>query len=117
MLRLFILFLCLSMFSCYKADVVQYQTWNQDPLTKESGYQVNRLQRQYNVFDGGRFLYKYDDTMWTDTENYYSDFSDIKFKNKVQLDILHHSLILIKMFRIVTDGKKVKTLMMEKNGI
>ena len=69
------------MFSCYKADVVQYQTWNQDPLTKESGYQVNRLQRQYNVFDGGRFLYKYDDTMWTDTENYYSEFSDIKFKN------------------------------------
>ena len=81
MLRLFILFLCLPMFSCYKADVVQYQTWNQDPPTKESGYQVNRMQRQYNVFDRGRFLYKYDDTMWTDTENYYSDFSDIKFKN------------------------------------
>ena len=50
---------------CYKADVVQYQL---SRITKESGYQVNRLQRQYNVFDGGRFLYKYDDTMWTDTE-------------------------------------------------
>ena len=80
MLRLFILFLCLSIFSCYKADVVQYQTWNLDPITKVSGLQVNRLQRQYNVFYGNRFLSKYDETMWADTENYYSDFSDIKFE-------------------------------------
>ena len=80
MLRLLILFLCLSMFSCYKADVVQYQTWNLDPITKVSGLQVNRLQRQYNVFYGNRFLSKYDETMWADTENYYSDFSDIKFE-------------------------------------
>ena len=115
MLRLLILLLCLSIFSCYKADVVQYQTWNQDPLTKESGYQVNRLQRQYNVFDGGRFLYKYDDSMWTDTENYYSDFSDIKFKNTVH--ILYPSLKLIMTFHIVRDGKKVKIFIMEKNGI
>ena len=95
MLRLFILFLCLFTFSCYKADVVQYQTWNQDPLTKESGYQVNRLQRQYNVFDGGRFLYKYDDTMWTDTENYYSNFSDIKFER--------HGPVFISFFNIDKD--------------
>ena len=80
MLRLFILFLCLSMFSCYKTNVVQYETWNQDPFTKASGYQVNLLPRQYNSFSGARFLSKYDDTMWTDTENYYSNFSDIKFK-------------------------------------
>ena len=80
MLRLLILFLCLSMFSCYKADVVQYQTWNQDPATKESGLQINALQRQYNAPTGFYFLRKYDDTMWTDTENYYSDFSDIKFE-------------------------------------
>ena len=79
MLRLFILFLCLSMFSCYKTNVVQYETWNQDPFTKASGYQVNLLPRQYNSFSGARFLSKYDDTMWTDTENYYSNFSDIKF--------------------------------------
>ena len=30
-----------------------------------------------------RFLRKYDDTFWADTENYYSDFSDIKFINNV----------------------------------
>ena len=79
MLRLFILSLCLSMFSCYKADIVQYQTWNQDPATKVSGLQINAEQRQYNVFSGKKFLSKYDETMWADTENYFSSFSDIKF--------------------------------------
>ena len=72
--------LCILMSSCYKADVVQYQSWNSDPFTKASGYQVNRLPRQYNSFSGARFLSKYDDTMWADTDNYYSDFSDIKFE-------------------------------------
>ena len=80
MLRLFNLFLCLFTFSCYKTDIVQYQTWNLDPMTKVSGLQVNRLQRQYNAFYGNRFLSKYDETMWADTENYYSNFSDIKFE-------------------------------------
>ena len=66
--------------SCFKTDVRQYESWNQDPFTKTSGYQVNRLPKQYNSFSGARFLSKYDDTMWADTDNYYSDFSDIKFK-------------------------------------
>ena len=79
MLRLFILSLCLSMFSCYKADIVQYQTWNQDPATKVSGLQINAVQRQYNGGSGKKFLSKYDETMWADTENYFSSFSDIKF--------------------------------------
>jgi len=80
MLRFFILFLCLLILSCYKTDVVQYQTWNLDPMTKVSGLQVNRLQSQYNAFYGNRFLSKYDESIWADTENYYSDFSDIKFE-------------------------------------
>ena len=66
--------------SCFKTDVRQYESWNQDPFTKTSGYQVNRLPKQYNSFSGARFLGKYDETMWADTENYYSDFSDIKFE-------------------------------------
>ena len=66
--------------SCFKTDVRQYESWNQDPLTKASGYQVNRLPKQYNSFSGARFLSKYDDTMWADTDNYYSDFSDIRFE-------------------------------------
>ena len=79
MLRLSILSLCLSMFSCYKADIVQYQTWNQDPATKVSGLQINAVQRQNNGGSGKKFLSKYDETMWADTENYFSSFSDIKF--------------------------------------
>ena len=81
MLRLFILFLSLIMLSCYKTNVVQYETWNQDPATKVSGLQINAVQRQYNVVSGKKFLSKYDETMWADTENYYSDFSDIQFLN------------------------------------
>ena len=80
MLRYFVVFSSLLAFSCYKTNVVQHENWNKDPATKESGYQVSILPRQYNVFNGNRFLRKYDDTMWADTENYYSDFSDIKFK-------------------------------------
>ena len=79
MLRLFILFLTLIMLSCYKTNVVQYETWNQDPATKVSGLQINAVQRQYNGGSGKKFLSKYDETMWADTENYFSSFSDIKF--------------------------------------
>ena len=73
------MFSCLVMISCYKTNVVQYETWNQDPTTKVSGLQINAIQRQYNVVSGKKFLSKYDETMWADTENYFSSFSDIKF--------------------------------------
>ena len=97
--------------SCYKTDVVQYQTWNLDPVTKVSGMQVNHVPRQYTVFYGNRFLSKHDETIWADTENYYSDFSDIKFERMAQY--LYHSLTLIMTFHIVKDGKKRKIFMME----
>ena len=71
---------CSIMFSCFKTEIVQYETWNRNPLTKESGLQVNSIQAQNFKFDGGKFLYKYDETMWADTENYFSSFSDIKFE-------------------------------------
>ena len=69
------------MFSCFKTEIVQYETWNRNPVTKESGLQVNSIQAQNFKFDGGKFLYKYDETMWADTENYFSSFFDIKFAN------------------------------------
>ena len=47
---------------------------------RKADTKVSILPRQYNVFNGNRFLRKYDDTMWADTENYYSNFSDIKFE-------------------------------------
>ena len=115
------MFSCLVMISCYKTNVVQYETWNQDPTTKVSGLQINAVQRQYNVVSGKKFLSKYDETMWADTENYFSSFSDIKFDIDIRflmlLNISYPPLILVKMFNIIKDGKKVKTLMMEKNGI
>ena len=91
MLKLFILFLCLLIFSCYKADIVQYGSANTDPATFASGQQLPTRQSNYTTFcnpatlgrKGCKFLSKYDGTMWADTENYYSDFSDIQFLNSV----------------------------------
>ena len=99
--------LCILMSSCYKADVVQYQSWNSDPFTKASGYQVNRLPRQYNSFSGARFLSKYDDTMWADTENYYSNFSDIKFERS--------GPVFISFFNIDNDVSYCKGWKKEEN--
>ena len=80
MKRLLLMPFCTIIFSCFKTEIVQYETWNRNPLTKESGLQVNSIQAQNFKFDGGKFLYKYDETMWADTENYFSSFSDIKFE-------------------------------------
>ena len=80
MKKLFVMSLCIIISSCFKTEIVQYETWNRNPVTKESGLQVNSIQAQNFKFDGGKFLYKYDETMWADTENYFSSFSDIKFE-------------------------------------
>ena len=93
--------------SCFKTDVRQYESWNQDPLTKASGYQVNRLPKQYNSFSGARFLSKYDDTMWADTENYYSNFSDIKFERS--------GPVFISFFNIDNDVSYCKGWQKEEN--
>ena len=93
--------------SCFKTDVRQYESWNQDPLTKASGYQVNRLPKQYNSFSGARFLSKYDDTMWADTDNYYSDFSDIKFERS--------GPVFISFFNINNDVSYCKGWKKEEN--
>ena len=85
MKKIFVASLCLIHFTCYKTDVIQHGTANLDPRQWASGGQITSLSQQYNVFCGGvktcKFLYKYDDSMWADTDNYYSEFSDIKFKN------------------------------------
>jgi hypothetical protein len=81
MKKLFVMSICIIISSCFKTEIVQYETWNRNPVTKESGLQVNSIQAQNFKFDGGKFLFKYDETMWADTENYFSSFSDIKFEN------------------------------------
>ncbi len=72
------------MFSCFKADIKQYDTWNLDPAEKVSGLQINSIQRS-NSPNGNKFLSKYDETMWADTENYFSSFSDIKFDIDIRI--------------------------------
>ena len=109
--KIFILAFSFILFSCYKTNVVQYETWNQDPLTKASGYQVNRLQRQYNSFSGARFLSKYDEQCGQILKIITVTFQILNLKDPDQY--LYPSLTLIKMFRIVTDGKKRKIFIME----
>ena len=77
------------MFSCFKTDIVQYGSKNLDPATFASGQQLPTKPKDLTYFcnpaglgrKGCKFLSKYDGTIWADTENYYSDFSDIQFLN------------------------------------
>ena len=91
MLKIFILALCLILFSCFKTDIVQYEKKNKLAPRDASGLQYGGLGGMTdtsivcNPATLGRkfcrFLRKYDNTFWADTENYYSDFSDIQFLN------------------------------------
>ena len=89
MKKLFIILWSISLFSCFKDNIVQSQTANLDPATFASGQKLPTATRSYinlcNPSGWGRkgcfFLAKYDGTFWADTENYYSDFSDIQFLN------------------------------------
>ena len=38
------------MSSCFKTEIVQYETSNQDPFTFNTGQQLNSLQRSYTDF-------------------------------------------------------------------
>ena len=82
------MFLCLSVLSCYKTEVIQSQTANTDPATFANGQKLPTRPRSYLNFCGAakacKFLLKYDDTFWEDKENYYGDFSDIRFSNYAQ---------------------------------
>jgi hypothetical protein len=72
-------------FSCFKTEIVQFETANTDPATFANGQQLPTAPRSYLNYCGApkscKFLLKYDDTFWEDTENYYGEFSDIRFSN------------------------------------
>ena len=93
MKKLFLLLLSFIISSCIKSDIVQYGKRNTNAPRDASGL-------QYSGLGGGddkliicnpatlgrkfcRFFRKYDNTIWTDAENYYSDFSDIQFLNDI----------------------------------
>ena len=85
MKKLLPIFLLLVLFSCLDNETV-YHTSSQDPAISEGGrqYDLDPL-RIYCGPGWGRkfcfFLSNYDGTIWADTENYYSEFSDIRFSN------------------------------------
>lgn len=82
-----IFFLCFFLFSCLKNETVQHIDSNTDPLILPSGLTFNFMSVDYNNIvcgtgwgrKGCYFLNKYNGTIWADADNYYSDFSDIKF--------------------------------------
>lgn len=81
--KLFVILLSFFMFSCFKSDIVQNIDSNTDPRIDANGINYMFLSADYTKFCEGRkncfFLKKNDGTIWADTDNYYSDFSDIKF--------------------------------------
>ena len=84
--------LCILMFSCFKTEIVQMEVAYE--LEIDGFYDGQHFFRQrnysrpcyypYNFVSGFncKFLSKYDETIWEDAENYYSNFSDIRFLNK-----------------------------------
>ena len=82
---------CFIIFSCFKTDIVQFEKKNKLAPRDASGLQYGGIGGMTdtsivcNPATLGRkfcrFLRKYDNTFWADTENYYSDFSDIQFLN------------------------------------
>jgi len=88
MKKLLLLFLFFVLFSCSKSDkeIEQIEFGEQDYATDASGLQYPGLDPPSYQYCGSgwgrkfcRFLSKYDGAIWADTENYYSNFSDIKF--------------------------------------
>jgi len=94
MKKLLLLFLVFVLFSCSErdseSDIQQFesdQSGQQDIVTDAYGVQYPGLEPPAYQYCGPgwgakmcRFLTKYDGTVWADADNYYSDFSDVKFE-------------------------------------
>jgi len=86
MRKLLLLFSFLILFSCAKSDIETF-----DPKHYAGDWAVDASGKVYPGLEPGiycgpgwgrkfcRFLSNYDGTIWADSENYYSDFSDIAF--------------------------------------
>ena len=95
MKKLLFLFLFFVSFSCLKSDmdiepdidIEELEVVPHNIVTDQNGRQYADLDPSKIYCGPGwgrklcRFLYKYDGTIWTDADNYYSDFSDIRFSN------------------------------------
>ena len=88
MKKLLLLLLLFGLFACSEGDIEPFEPGSQgtDIATDASGRQYDLDPSVIYCGPGWgrkfcRFLRKYDQTVWADAENYYSDFSDIKFSN------------------------------------
>ncbi|WP_420316083.1 hypothetical protein [Ekhidna sp.] len=78
------LFLFFVLFSCEEKDTINFEYGQKEYVYDRSGKQYDLDPNKIYCGPGFgrkfcRFLYKYEETIWADAENYYSDFSDIKF--------------------------------------
>ncbi|MFY0630726.1 MAG: hypothetical protein JXR05_10115 [Flavobacteriaceae bacterium] len=89
MKKILLLFVFFALFSCLKDES---EPWGSESggnlvVTSASGVEYPDLDPSIIYCGPGwgrkmcHFLTKYDGTTWTDPDNYYSDFSDIKFSN------------------------------------
>lgn len=90
MKKIHLFFILFILFSCSESDIEQfdYGEYGQEDIATDASGREYPLLDPYKIYCSGgwgrkfcRFLSRYDETTWTDTENYYSDFSDIKFAN------------------------------------
>ncbi len=94
MKQLPLLFLFFIFFSCAEGEVEQIESGQQSGQYGQEDVATDASGRQYPGLDPNeiycgpgwgrkfcRFLRKHDGTIWADAENYYSDFSAIKFSN------------------------------------
>ena len=89
MKKILFLFSILAFFSCSNGDVYQINTGEtyDDAIISPGGAQYPGLSSSHIYCGPGwgrklcHFLGKYNETVWADADNYYSDFSDIKFSN------------------------------------
>ena len=87
MKKFLLLILFFGLFSCMKSEITQHWYENKNAAVDAQGLVYYFLDQSRLDYCAGRsrkfcrFLDKYDGTIWEDLENYYSDFSDIKFSN------------------------------------
>ena len=87
MKKFLLLILFFGLFSCMKSEITQHWYENKNAAVDAQGLVYYFLDQSRLDYCAGRsrkfcrFLDKYDGTIWADAENYYSDFSDIKFSN------------------------------------
>ena len=86
--NLLLLFFYFFFISCLNNEVVGFESSGSNLTTDNTGRQYDFLDSSVLSYCGPlmgrkmcRFLNKYDGTLWADVENYYSNFSDIKFSN------------------------------------